>query len=581
MSRPLRGLLFLFLGALFTPSGQADVLTFARSWVKQEDEKKGAEGTIPAALAQRKESQEAGSSKQSPASKTSVQKSSKPNAKAPAGKAMQVKKPATTIAAPPSAAPVQSKQSHPPVHQIEKPADISATTDATASPSASTVVDPILSDPQLLRRWIKSLARHFSLTPEESALRQQYALLKSSIQQLNSNLARGSEENNRLQAALSRQIREQNEVERSLSEKLATQQEKIAQLTSEMVKLQSLQVARDSARQQNQTLSNSLEALEKEQSSFSAQLIEREQEKNSLLASLALLKKEKETLEALLAGQDQDKQTLSASAAAAEVEKQRLAALLAEQQRVNETHANKEKELFEQRTKLEQKDKQWQELTQVLQLRLKEAQHPPLPTTDSGLEDFAAGMSMGFGIVDILEHRDEQGVTVDRAPFIAGLAEAIRGERRLSQEEFEKHLTRASLRVEEAVRKAHQKREASDRNWLVKFIKEKGVKSAGQGAWFRVVHVGEQSVQENSSGVLTIAVNRRLTSGKVILDSDLSGLVLQERLVNLPEWLQVVIKDVKIHGEAELAVKVNDNGDPEEQGNLVEHWLIRIQEISS
>lgn len=75
---------------------------------------------------------------------------------------------------------------------------------------------------------------------------------------------------------------------------------------------------------------------------------------------------------------------------------------------------------------------------------------PALPSSDDELEDFAAGMAMGFDILSVLEQRDEQGVHVDKELFLAGIKETIRGERRLSQEDFERHLKRANQRVEDA-----------------------------------------------------------------------------------------------------------------------------------
>jgi hypothetical protein len=87
-----------------------------------------------------------------------------------------------------------------------------------------------------------------------------------------------------------------------------------------------------------------------------------------------------------------------------------------------------------------------------------EAQYPALPSTDDELEDFAAGMAMGFDILSVLEQRDEQGVHVDKELFLAGIKETIRGERRLSQEDFERHLKRANQRVEDAMHKIESKR---------------------------------------------------------------------------------------------------------------------------
>jgi len=124
-----------------------------------------------------------------------------------------------------------------------------------------------------------------------------------------------------------------------------------------------------------------------------------------------------------------------------------------------------------------------------------------------------------------------------------------------------------------------QQRASQDKEWLTKFIREKDVKTAGSGAWYRIVYAGDRLLQETGEEAeFTIAVNRRLSDGTLIADSDLSGLVLQEKLHDFPAWLQVVIKEIRLHGEAELAVKVNDDGEPWDQGSLVEHWRIRVVE---
>ncbi|WP_228727937.1 FKBP-type peptidyl-prolyl cis-trans isomerase N-terminal domain-containing protein [Klebsiella michiganensis] len=235
--------------------------------------------------------------------------------------------------------------------------------------------------------------------------------------------------------------------------------------------------------------------------------------------------------------------------------------------------------LTERTKRLAEKNAQWQVLTTKLQSSLKEAQYPALPSSDDELEDFAAGMAMGFDILSVLEQRDEQGVHVDKELFLAGIKETIRGERRLSQEDFERHLKRANQRVEDAMHKIAKQKEARDGEWLAKFIEEEGAQAAGNQAWYKVIYRGEQPLaDENAERALTISVNRRLADGTVIADSDITGLVLQEKLSDLPEWLQVVAKDIHLHGEAELAVKVDEYGDPREQGNYIEHWRIRVVE---
>lgn len=137
-----------------------------------------------------------------------------------------------------------------------------------------------------------------------------------------------------------------------------------------------------------------------------------------------------------------------------------------ELQRVNTALSNSDQEmsrltskeqelqsLIVRASEMEEKNAQWQVLTQKLQQSLKEAQYPSLPSTDDGLADFAAGMAMGVDVLEVLKQRDEQGVYVDKSLFLAGISETVRGERRLPQEQFERHLSRANLRVEDAMQK--------------------------------------------------------------------------------------------------------------------------------
>ena len=253
---------------------------------------------------------------------------------------------------------------------------------------------------------------------------------------------------------------------------------------------------------------------------------------------------------------------------------------LAQREGENVILKNKDKErhlIMTKLGKLEAENGQWKRLTQEMQKNLKLAKYPPLPTSEQDLADFAAGMAMGVDIVELLEQRNEQGVQIDRKLFLAGITETLRGERRLSQEAFEQHLARANQRVSDAIKKTMKNKEVRDQEWLHNFIKQENTLAAGNEAWFRVIHTGNEVLPDNESATeLTLSFIRRLTDGTLIADSDLSGLVLQEKISELPTWLRVVAKKIRLNGEAELAVKVNEYGDPAERGNYVEHWKVRV-----
>lgn len=245
---------------------------------------------------------------------------------------------------------------------------------------------------------------------------------------------------------------------------------------------------------------------------------------------------------------------------------------------------NKDLELYQLNDyvkQLEVKNAQWQSLTNKLQSSLKEMQYPALPSTEEGLSDFAEGMAMGIDILEFLKQRHAQGVDMDKMIFLAGIKETLLSERRLSQEQFMEYLARANQRVQNAREVMLTQRESTDREWLKKFASGENVKKAGNEGWFRILHMGEQwPEQTNESGEFTIAVKRQLADGTQLADSDLTGLVLQEKLDNFPDWLQVVIKETRLNGEAELAVKVNEYGEPWNNGIYIEHWIIRVAEVN-
>jgi len=179
MKRRAGSLLVLILGIAMIPCSQADVLNFARDWTQREEQtppanttptpqKKQARPvtTAPAKTAAPRQPQK----KPSPAPKATVKKkTTEPVVKAPAS--------------PPKSDGASGRDNTPPAGRRD--------------PKVT------LPDAQLLGAWIKTLARHASLSPRDAELRERYRALQSEVRGLNEQLSASREEQQRqLQSAL-------------------------------------------------------------------------------------------------------------------------------------------------------------------------------------------------------------------------------------------------------------------------------------------------------------------------------------------------------------------------------------------
>ncbi|WP_058910678.1 FKBP-type peptidyl-prolyl cis-trans isomerase N-terminal domain-containing protein [Entomohabitans teleogrylli] len=447
----------------------------------------------------------------------------------------------------PVAQATQSPTQQKPVIQVAQPAAVATAQDAPP---------PALADPVLLGRWIKTLTRAVAPEPGEEILRQQNMALRSEIRTLEAQAAR-SQPQQELQARLEAREKQYREA---------------------VLALQSQMAAREAHnQQQQQTLQSRLTALETQEKQY--------QETVQALQSQLAAREEREAPPDIARAQSSpaavemaDPQLLGrwiktlADAVAPAPEEESL-------ERINARLRDETHKLQARLAALDQREHEQQETLQALQKRLKETQHPSLPKTQRGLEDFVAGMMTGRDVASLLEIREEWGVQIDKEAFLAGVRESVRGDNRLSDAEFARHMAGMDKRLEKARDRVFEEREKRDREWLMAFRQEKNVSQSEEGIWYRVNHQGESVALNHQNTELIISLSRRLADGTLLEDSDISGELIQAPLVEYPGFLQKVLSQIGKRGEAELAVTVNRNGEPDRAGHMVELWRVRMEDF--
>ncbi|WP_085841578.1 FKBP-type peptidyl-prolyl cis-trans isomerase N-terminal domain-containing protein [Enterobacter asburiae] len=223
---------------------------------------------------------------------------------------------------------------------------------------------------------------------------------------------------------------------------------------------------------------------------------------------------------------------------------------------------------------LQEKLKMQQHTMQLLQRKLKQAQSPALPDEVKRREVFAAGMASGFNLLELIDERKSLGLDLNNEDFLAGIREALTGGNRLSKGEFELLINSMNQKVHDAEMTQRKKRVYEDANWLKKFSDQKNILTAGNGIHYKIIYEGDQILSEGET--LFVALSRKSSSGDIIFDSDASDNFLEFNINNIPEVLKDIMQQLRLHGEAVLAMPVDRDGNPDVKSHFYEQWTIRI-----
>lgn len=165
---------------------------------------------------------------------------------------------------------------------------------------------------------------------------------------------------------------------------------------------------------------------------------------------------------------------------------------------------------------------------------------------------YAAGDALGRDILKILQERKSWGVSADPQIVLSGVVDAFSGKNQLSPEELSKALADSEHAVNLAREKMMVSQQEKGELFVDNFKKQKGVKQASSGFWFRVDYQGDDQLHEND--IVDVVVKEMLTDGTVIQDMSLTGKVLSQPLSAYPPLFREAIGNLSNHGSMTMVV---------------------------
>lgn len=163
---------------------------------------------------------------------------------------------------------------------------------------------------------------------------------------------------------------------------------------------------------------------------------------------------------------------------------------------------------------------------------------------------YAAGISLGEEILQMQAERQTWGVKADKKLILAGVVDAFSGQRKLTDSELNQALSTSEKSVLAARSTVLEKQEKQGEDYLATFKKNKNVKQASEGFWYRLDYVGDNPITEQA--IVDVVVKETLTDGTVIQDMEANGVTLSQKVADFPPLFQAAIKLLKNHGSMQL-----------------------------
>ncbi|ECW0470410.1 TPA: FKBP-type peptidyl-prolyl cis-trans isomerase [Salmonella enterica subsp. enterica serovar Mississippi] len=211
------------------------------------------------------------------------------------------------------------------------------------------------------------------------------------------------------------------------------------------------------------------------------------------------------------------------------------------------------------KTTTEQAGKEKAELMSSLNALKKEMADMPVVTpellkTESVQLIYAAGVMLGRDMLNLQSVQQQLGLRTDNRVLLAGVRDALNRKVLLN----EAALDSALHKVDEVTRNARQvvirEQKKAGSAYVEKFRKQKGVKQAESGFWYRTEYIGDGDYILGEDTLVDVVVTEKLTDGTVVEDMDAQGRVISQVLSEYPPVFREALMLMKNHGTTELVV---------------------------
>ncbi|HGB4252978.1 TPA: FKBP-type peptidyl-prolyl cis-trans isomerase N-terminal domain-containing protein [Salmonella enterica subsp. enterica serovar Virchow] len=211
------------------------------------------------------------------------------------------------------------------------------------------------------------------------------------------------------------------------------------------------------------------------------------------------------------------------------------------------------------KTTTEQMEKEKAELVSSLNVLKKEMAEMPLVTpellkTESVQLIYAAGVMLGRDVLNIQAAQQQLGLKTDNRVLLAGIRDALNRKVLLNEITLDSALQKAEEVAQKARLAVIREQKKAGATYLDNFRKQKDVKQAGSGFWYRTEYAGDGEFIRGDDTLVDVVVTEKLTDGTVIEDMDARGRVISRALGDYPPVFREALLLLKNHGTAELVV---------------------------
>ncbi|CAD6180945.1 peptidylprolyl isomerase [Escherichia coli] len=179
---------------------------------------------------------------------------------------------------------------------------------------------------------------------------------------------------------------------------------------------------------------------------------------------------------------------------------------------------------------------------------------PEMLKTESVQLTYAAGVMLGRDMLNLQSAQRQLGLKTDNRILVAGIRDALNRKVLLNEAVLDSALHKAEEVAQKARLAVIREQKKAGAAYLEKFRKQKGVKQAESGFWYRTEYAGEGEFIHGDDTLVDVVVTEKLTDGTVVEDMDAGGRVISQALSEYPPVFRDALMLMKNHGTVELVV---------------------------
>ncbi|HBR2043249.1 TPA: FKBP-type peptidyl-prolyl cis-trans isomerase [Klebsiella pneumoniae] len=179
---------------------------------------------------------------------------------------------------------------------------------------------------------------------------------------------------------------------------------------------------------------------------------------------------------------------------------------------------------------------------------------PDLLKTESVQLTYATGVMLGRDMINLQSAQQSLGLRTDNRVLLAGIRDALNQKVLLNETELNSALHKAEEVAQKARQTVIHEQKKAGATYLEKFRKQKGVKQAKSGFWYRIEYIGDGDYIRGENTLVDVVVTEKLTDGTVVEDMDDRGRVISQTLGEYPSVFREVLMLMKNHGTTEMVV---------------------------